>query len=83
MDLDKGKPHQISFATPYHALIFTILAVYDEEWDYLMFQEYVGSGMIIVIWMLFTMVVGYIIFSRYLTCLLSEKLENAIDNYEE
>ena len=38
LDLDKGKPHQISFATPYHAFIFTILAVYDEEWDYLMFQ---------------------------------------------
>ena len=83
LDLDKGKSRQISFATPYHALIFTILAVYDEEWDYLMFQEYVGSGMIIVVWMLFTMVVGYIIFSRYLTCLLSEKLENAIDSYEE
>ena len=38
LDLTNGKPHQISFASPYHAFILTILAVYDEEWDYLMFQ---------------------------------------------
>ena len=82
LDLANGKPQRISFATPYHALILTILAVYDEEWDYLMFQEYVGSGVMIVIWMLLIMIVGHIVFSKYLTCLLSQKLEETIESYE-
>ena len=82
LDRVNGQPHQVSFASPYHALIFTTLVVYDEEWDYLMFQEYVGSGILIVIWMLLLMIVGFVIFSRYLTCLLSQKLETVIDNYE-
>ena len=38
IDLQNGKPHQISFTDVYHSFIFTILTVYDEEWDYLMFQ---------------------------------------------
>ena len=71
LDLKNGKPHQISFKDVYHATIFTTLTVYDEEWDFLMFQEYLGSGVIIVIWQLLAMVIGFIIFSRYLACLLA------------
>ena len=72
-DLDplNGKPNQISFSTFYHSLIFTLLTLYDEEWDVLMFQEYRGSGVSIVIWQSMSMVVGYIIFSGFLTCALS------------
>ena len=83
LDLDHGKPHQISFSTTYHTFILTALAFYDEEWDFLLFQEYAGSGVIVVIWMIVAMIVGFIIFSRYMTCLLSQKLEIIIDQYEE
>ena len=71
LDLKNGKLNQISFKDVYHSLIFTTLTVYDEEWDILMFEEYLGSGVIIVIWQLLTMVIGFIVFSKYLVCLLA------------
>ena len=71
LDSANGQPNQVSFSTFYHSLIFTLLTLYDEEWDVLMFQEYIGSGAIIVIWQSMSMVIGYIIFSKFLTCVLS------------
>ena len=71
LDPTNGHPHQISFSTFYHSLIFTLLTVYDEEWDTLMFQEYRGSGVRIIIWQSISMVIGYIIFSGFLTCAIS------------
>ena len=79
-DLDpNGQPNQISFSTFYHSLIFTLLTLYDEEWDVLMFQEYRGSGVSIIIWQSMSMVIGYIIFSGFLTCSLSRELEIIMD----
>ena len=43
-------------------LIFTLLTLYDEEWDVLVFQEYRGSRVSIIIWQSMSMVFGYIIF---------------------
>ena len=74
-----GQPNQISFSTFYHSLIFTLLTLYDEEWDVLMFQEYRGSGVSIVIWQSLSMVIGYIIFSGFLTCAISRELEVVMD----
>ena len=71
LDPTNGHPHQVSFSTFYHSLIFTLLTVYDEEWDFLMFQEYLGSGVCIVVWQSMSMIIGYIIFSQFLTCTLS------------
>ena len=84
-DLDplNGKPNQVSFSTFYHSLIFTLLTLYDEEWDVLMFQEYRGSGVSIVVWQNMSMVVGYIIFSRFLTCILSRQLEIIMDEDQQ
>ena len=36
-----------------------------------MFQEYRGSGVSIVIWQSMSMIIGYIIFSGFLTCTIS------------
>ena len=69
----------MSFSTFYHSLIFTLLTLYDEEWDVLMFQEYRGSGVSIIIWQSMSMVIGYIIFSGFLTCSLSRELEIIMD----
>ena len=71
LDPTNGHPNQVSFSTFYHSLIFTLLTVYDEEWDILMFQEYLGSGILIVVWQSLSMIIGYIIFSQFLTCALS------------
>ena len=48
--------------------------MYDEEWDVLMFQKYLNTGTFAIIWVLLLMVVGYIVFSKYLVCLLSLKI---------
>ena len=48
-----------------------------------MFQEYRGSGVSIVVWQNMSMVVGYIIFSRFLTCILSRQLEIIMDEEKE
>ena len=79
IDLANGQPNQVSYQTFYHSLIFTILTVYDEEWDIRMFQEYLGSGIVSVVWQILSMIIGYIILSRYLTCVLSRELEMIMD----
>ena len=71
---DGEQVHQISFENPYKSLIFTLLIMYDEEWDVLMFQEYLENDTFIIIWVLLLMIVGYVIFSKYLTCLLSRNI---------
>ena len=48
-----------------------------------MFQEYLGSGIIIVIWQLITMIVGLLIFSRYLMCLLARELDSGMLESDE
>ena len=72
LDLENGTPHQVSFATIYHSFVFITLTVYNEEWDYLMFQEYVGSGTLIVIWQIIILIVGMLFFSKHLLCLLAK-----------
>ena len=64
LDLISGTPNQINNSSIYHSFIFTTLAVFNEEWDVFMFQEYVGSGIIAILWGLLTMIFGYLIFSK-------------------
>ena len=54
--------------------MFTLLTVYDEEWDILMFKEYVGSGITILFWQLIVMIFGYIMITRYLIGTLTSHL---------
>jgi hypothetical protein len=69
LDLINGSPNRISFTDFYHSFIFTILIIYDEEWDIFMFQEYLGSGFLAVFWIFVLLIVGLIMFSKYLMCL--------------
>ena len=48
-----------------------------------MFQEYRGSGVSIVVWQSMSMIIGYIIFSRFLTCILSRQLEIIMDKEQK
>ena len=43
-----------------------MLAAYDDEWDHLMFQEYMGVNPVIVAWELVLMVFCYLFLSKYL-----------------
>lgn len=74
LDLLNGQPNQINYQDIYHSFVFTTLIFYDEEWDYLMFKEYVGSGVGIVIWKTILMFIGYILFTRYVLCALSREI---------
>lgn len=72
LDLVNGIPNQINNSSIYHSLIFTTLTVFNEEWDMFMFEEYVGSGIEVIIWELLTMTFGYLIFSKYLVGMLTK-----------
>ena len=75
LDLDNGSPNQFCFSDVYHSLIFTLLSVYNEEWDILMFQEYRGFNKIAVASLLVTMFFGYIIFTKYFIGSLTRELD--------
>lgn len=44
-----------------------------------MFQEYRGCGVLIVIWQLITLIVGMLMFSKYLMCLLAKELDKILE----
>ena len=79
LDMENGTGFQISFDGTFDAVIFTVLTFYNEEWDYLMFQQYLGSGALIVIWQLISICVGLILFSKYFMALLMKELDSLID----
>lgn len=74
LDLANGRPNQISFENVYRSFIYTVLTVY-EDWDTLMFQEYLGSGVQIILWQIIVMIIGFIIFSKYLICILAREID--------
>ena len=79
--MDKGNPNQFCFSDVYHSLVFTLLSVYDEEWDILMFQEYRGVNKVAIPCMLITMFLGHIICTKYLVASLTRELD--VDLMEE
>ena len=52
---------------PYHSLIFVLLDSIDDDWDSLMFQEYLGVNPVIVGFQMVAMFICYLLFSKYLT----------------
>lgn len=45
-----------------------------------MFQEYPGSGVGIIVWQMFVVIVGLILFSKYLMCLIAKELEDVLES---
>lgn len=70
LDLKNGLSYPISFNGVQYSFIFTILTFFNEEWDYFMFQQYLGAGALVVIWQLFLISTGLIIVSKYFMALL-------------
>ena len=62
----EGRPNRFNFGDIYHSLVFIFLDSFDEEWDYLMFREYLGVNPVIVGFQMLTMLVCYLLFSKYL-----------------
>ena len=82
LDLKNGKPFVVSYEGIYNSLIFTLLTVYNEEWDWLMFQQYLGSGFLIVIWQILTLLVGLVLVSKYFMAMLVKELEGIVTEEE-
>ena len=70
LDLVNGQGFQVSMDGVFNSIIFTTLTFFNEEWDYLTFQQYLGSGALIVIWQLISLVVGLVLFSKYFMAIL-------------
>lgn len=43
-----------------------------------MFQQYLGSGALVVVWQLISLIVGLVLFSKYFMALLMNELESII-----
>ncbi len=80
LDLQNGSGFQVSMDGIFDSLIFTMLTFYNEEWDFLMFQQYLGSGALVVIWQLISIVVGLMLFSKYFMALLMNELDSLMDD---
>lgn len=48
-----------------------------------MFQQYLGSGALIIVWQLLSLVVGLVIMSKYFMALLMKELGDELDKIEE
>ena len=79
----EGSGFQLSFDGLFDSVIFTMLTFYNEEWDYLMFQQYLGGGALVVIWQLLSITIGLVLFSKYFMALLMVELDNLIDQSYE
>lgn len=77
--MENGKGFQISFDGIFDSIIYTMLTFYNEEWDYIMFEQYLGGGALVVIWQLISICVGLLLFSKYFMALLMKELDNLID----
>ena len=66
IDMAEGRPNRFNFSDTYHSLVFILLDSFDEEWDYLMFREYLGVNPVIVGFQMVAMLVCYLLFSKYL-----------------
>ena len=82
LDLQNGEPFRISYEGIYNSVIFTLLTVYNEEWDWLMFQQYLGSGFMIVIWQIITLLIGLVLVSKYFMAMLVKELEGIVTEEE-
>ena len=70
-----GRPNQFSYSDVYHSLVATLLTVYNEEWEVLMFQEYLGVNPICVACALLTMFIGSTLFTSYFVGSLARELD--------
>ena len=67
IDMEEGKPNRFNFNDIYRSLVFILLDSFDEEWDYLMFKEYLGMNPVIIGFQMVAMFICYLLFSKYLT----------------
>lgn len=70
LDYENGYSYPISYDSVYDSFILTFLIFYNEEWDLLMFQQYLGSGALFVIFSLSTLCIGLLFLSKYFMALL-------------
>lgn len=79
LDMQNGQEFQISYDGVFDSIIYTMLTFYNEEWDYIMFEQYLGGGALLIIWQLISICVGLLLFSKYFMALLMKELDNLID----
>lgn len=63
--------------------MFVLLTVYNEEWDILMFREYLGVKPRMLIMQLMVLTIGHLILSKYLAAALTSEISAEFINEEE
>ena len=79
VDMDGGKANRFNFNDIYHSLIFILLDSFDQDWDSLMFREYLGVNPVIIGFQMLVMLTCYLFFSKYLTGSFVNKLDLVLE----
>ena len=77
--MDEGRPNRFNFSDIYHSLVLILLDSFDEEWDYLMFREYLGRNPLIVGFQLIVMLICYLLCLKYLIGSYTSELDLTLD----
>ena len=82
IDMEGGSPNRFNFNDIYHSLVFMLLDSVDEDWDSLMFQEYLGVNPVIVGFQMVAMFICFLLCFKYLTGSYTNELDLVLDEVE-
>ena len=57
-----------------------MLTFYNEEWDFFMFEQFLGNSYLIVVWQLLSVTFGFLLLSKYLMTLMMKELADKLDD---
>ena len=78
-----GRPNRFNFEDIYHSFIFILLDSFDEEWDFLMFKEYLGTNPVVVGFQMVVMLVCYLLCFKYFTGSFTNELDHVFSEAKD
>jgi hypothetical protein len=79
VDLLNGKERPVSFEGISNSIIFTVFAFFNEEWDWFLFEQFPGCGILVVLWQILIIVIGLQILSKYFMASLMNSIGERLD----
>ena len=78
-----GRPNRFNFEDIYHSFIFILLNSFDEEWDLLMFKEYLGANPVVVGFQIAAMLVCYLLCFKYFSGSFTNELDHVFSEAKD
>ncbi len=71
---------QATYQGIFESIITTAVIMYNEDWDYIMYEQFPEHGYFIVVWNLIIITFGLLIISKYFMTYLLSELDTRINN---